>query len=95
MQGAVLIHVTIVDGREEEAQQQLEAMVVPMIKSLPGFQATYHLGPASGTRGVGVVIFDSEENAASAAAGVNSMPRPENNPVTIDSVEVLRVVASA
>ena len=95
MQGAVLINVTLVAGHRAEADEQLKKTVIPMIKSQPGFVATYHMATADGNHGVGLVVFDSEENAAAAAQGLNSMPRPDDAPVTIDSVQVLQVVASA
>jgi len=87
------VNVTIKDGRGPEADEQLHTVVIPMLKSLPGFVANYHMVTADGTKGLGVIIFDSEENAAAAAQGLAAMPRPEDNPVTIDRVDTYQVIA--
>ena len=89
---AVVVRVKVKDV--EQAQQVLESEVVPQVSAAPGFQAGYwtRSGDGSDTNGLSMVVFDSENNARAAADRVRGMV-PET--VTLDSVEVREVVASA
>jgi hypothetical protein len=68
----------------------LRSQVVPRIRELPGFQAGYWT--RSGSSGVSLVVFDSEDAAKAAAEQVRSVA-PQG--VTVDEVEVREVVAHA
>jgi len=89
---AVVVRVKVKDV--ERAQQVLESEVVPGVSGAPGFKAGYWTRSTDGgeTNGLSMVVFDSEENARAAADRVSGM-LPET--VTLDSVEVREVVASA
>jgi hypothetical protein len=85
---AVVIRVRI--NNREDAEQRLREEVVPRVSSAPGFQAGYWTG--DGDSGLSMVIFDSEENARAAA---DRAPQGIPESVTLESVEVREVVASA
>jgi len=89
---AVVVRVRVSDV--ERAQQMLESQVVPQVSSAPGFKAGYWTRVTDGaeTNGLSMVVFDSEDNARAAADRVQGMV-PET--VTLESVEVREVVASA
>ena len=72
------------------ALDELREQVVPRVSAQPGF-VTGHWTRAGNT-GVSMTIWESEENA-NAAAGIAREVAPEG--VTIDSVDVREVVASA
>ena len=80
---------TVKVGNVEEARPELLERVVPSVSQAPGFVAGYWLEPKDG-HGLSVVVFESEE-AANAAAGRIQPP----SGVTVESVEVREVVASA
>jgi hypothetical protein len=89
---AVVVRVTI--GDVEQAEPVLRDQVVPRVAQAPGFKAGYWTSSNEGgqTTGVSMVIFDSETDARAAAEQVRQGTPPT---VTIDSVEVREVVASA
>ena len=89
---AVVVRVAI--GDREQAEPALRNEVVPRVSQAPGFKAGYWTASDEGgqTNGISMVIFDSEENARAAADRVREGTPPS---VTIDSVEVREVVASA
>jgi heme-degrading monooxygenase HmoA len=89
---AVVVRVRVNDV--ERAQQALESEVVPQVSAAPGFKAGYWTRATDDgeTTGLSMVVFDSEEDARAAADRVRGMV-PET--VTLDSVEVREVVASA
>jgi hypothetical protein len=89
---AVVVQVKV--GEVEQAQQALESEVVPRVSQAPGFKAGYWTRADDGgeTTGLSMVVFDSEESARAAADRVReSMPET----VTLESVQVREVVASA
>ena len=88
MQG-VVVRVAIPDF--EASRKVLVDQVVPRVSQLPGFVAGYWL-KAGDHSGLSIVVFESEETART-AAGVVRENAPET--VTVESVEVLDVVASA
>jgi hypothetical protein len=86
---AVLVKVTINDP--DTAPKMLREEVVPRVSQAPGFVAGYWLTPQDGKAGA-LVAFESEEAARAMAEQVTSPPTGE---VTIDSVEVREIAASA
>jgi hypothetical protein len=88
---AVSVRVTINDA--ERARELLTSQVVPQVSNAPGFKTGHWTWPTEGpTNGLSLVIFDSEENARAAADRVSGMV---TDAVTLESVEVREVVASA
>ena len=86
---AIIVSVTINDA--ETATNNLRSNIVPQVSSAPGFVAGYwtRLG---GDQGRGVIVFESEEAASAVADQIQQIPGDE---VTLDSVDVGEVVASA
>ena len=89
---AVLVEVTINDL--EPAREYLEGTVVPGVKQAPGFVAGYWTRSDDGTNGRSLVVFESQE-AAQGAADRLQQEGSGVDTVTLDSVEVREVVASA
>jgi hypothetical protein len=77
-------------GSVDAALGALREQVVPRVSQIPGFVAGYWT--RQGDTGLSMVIFESEDQASGAAEQVPSM-LPEG--VTLESVEVREVVASA
>jgi hypothetical protein len=89
---AVVVRVKV--GDVERAEQMLQSEVVPRVSAAPGFKAGYWTRGSDGgeTDGLSMAVFDSEDNARADADRVRGMA-PET--VTVESVEVREVVASA
>jgi heme-degrading monooxygenase HmoA len=85
---AVVVNVTISD--EEGSMAALREQVVPRISQAPGFVAGYWTRKGNG--GLSMSIWESED-AANTASELAKSVAPEG--VTVDSVEVREVVASA
>lgn len=85
---AVVVNVTI--SGQEDAEAVLREQVVPRVSGAPGFVAGYWT--RKDNRGLSMSIWQSED-AANAASEMVRSAAPEG--VTIDSVEVREVVASA
>ena len=75
----------------------LNSQVVPGISSAPGFKTGYWTwSTGSGQlNGLSMIIFDSEEDARAAGERVKAIAASAPDDVTLDSVEVREVVASA
>jgi heme-degrading monooxygenase HmoA len=85
---AVVVNVTISD--EEGSVAALREQVVPRISQAPGFVAAYWTRKGDG--GLSMSVWESEDAVNTASEMVKSVA-PEG--VTVDSVEVREVVASA
>jgi hypothetical protein len=88
---AVVTRVAISD--REGAESFLRDEVVPGVSQAPGFVAGYWVN-IGGSRGTSVVVFESEEAANATAEQVRGHA-PTGGAVTIESVDVGEVVASA
>ena len=87
---AVVVTVKLPAGRSlEEGVKQLESQVLPMVRQNPGVLNGYWLAPPSGDQGLSIVLYDTEENARSAAGSIRTPPE-----VQLLSAEVREVVAS-
>jgi hypothetical protein len=87
---AVVVNVTRNDiAKSEEA---VRSDVAPRVSKMPGFIAGYWT--AAGESGLSMVVFESEDTAQAAAEMVRSGQIAPDT-VTVDSVEVREVVASA
>jgi heme-degrading monooxygenase HmoA len=85
---AVFSRVTINDD-PEAALKRLREEVVPRVSGLPGLVAGYWMRPEA-NQGRSLIVFESEEAARAAAENMRgNMP----DPVTLDSIDVLEVVA--
>jgi hypothetical protein len=93
---AVVVRVTI--HNEDRTREVLKSQVVPQVSGAPGFKTGYWTWSTGGGQldGLSMAIFESEENARAAGDRVSAIAAEagEDN-VTLDSVEVREVVASA
>jgi hypothetical protein len=87
---AVVVHVTV--NELTAAQENLTNEVVPRVSGAPGFVAGYWVAEES-NKGIGLIVYDSEGAARAVAEQVQ--PSGAGGAVTIDSVDVCEVVASA
>lgn len=88
---AVVVRVKI--GDPEVAQKGLVEQVVPRVSNAPGLVAAYWTRSEDGTNGNSMIVFESEQDARTAAKMVETAPTPDT--VTLESVEVREVVANA
>jgi hypothetical protein len=91
----VIVQVKIDSAREEQARGVLREVIVPSAKALPGFVSGTWLRALDGEGGRGVLLFESEEDARSAAERIRSEGPPPGAPVTMDAVEAYEVAAQA
>jgi hypothetical protein len=87
---ALAVAVSIDQDRLEEANQELQTRVVPMVKQSPGLVSGVWLAPSAG-KGHSLLLFDTEQNANAAAEMAKNAPRPDF--VKFDSIEVREVIA--
>ena len=92
---ALVTSVTIRNA--DHTREVLNSQVVPQVSGAPGFKAgywTWQTG-ASEMNGLAMMMFDSEENARAAGDRISAVAADASDDVTLDSVEVREVVASA
>ena len=87
---AVTVAVTVNDG--EAAISHLRETIVPRVSQAPGFVAGYWVRLGSGDGGRSVIVCESEDAARDIASHIQA---DENEAVTMESVDVGEVVASA
>jgi hypothetical protein len=85
---AVVGQASIESGREEESIEFLKANVLPMVKQSPGLIGGYWMAPQEG-KGLGVVFYETEEAARSAAEMATNGPRPDYVTVNFEVREVI------
>jgi hypothetical protein len=90
---AVVVRVNI--GDSETAEQGLREQVVPRVSQRPGFVAGYWTRSDDGTNGLSMLVFDSEDAARQAADFLQGPDAMRPDTVTLESVEVREVLASA
>ncbi len=86
---AVVVRVTVRD--REAAEKTLREETVARVKEAPGFVAGYWTR-GDGPEGLSMVLFESEDAARAAA---DRVPQMVPDAVSLESVEVREVVASA
>ena len=91
---AVIVEVDTSGSEREESLRRLREEIVPGISQAPGFQSGTWASDPDQSKGMSMVVFDTEENARAAASrfGVGASPQPG---VTIERSEVREVVATA
>jgi hypothetical protein len=92
---ALVVRVTIHNA--DRTREVLNNQVVPQVSGAPGFKAGYWTWTTGGGEldGLSMIIFDSEENARAGGDRVSAIAADARDDVTLDSVEVREVVASA
>jgi hypothetical protein len=87
---AVVVTVTIHDF--DRGREMLKERIVPAVSQAPGFIAGYWTR-SEDNQGMSLIAVESEEAARGIAEMINSAPPDEG--VTLESVDVREVVASA
>ena len=87
---AVVVRVSFNDV--EIARKTLSERVVPAASQSPGFVAGYWTWSDDQSNGLSMIVFESDDAARTLAERIRGMA-PEG--VTVDSIEVREVVASA
>ena len=92
---ALVTRVTIHNA--DHTREMLASQVVPGVSGAPGFKTGYWTWQTGGgeLNGLAMMIFDSEENARAAGDRISAVAADASDDVTLDSVEVREVVASA
>jgi hypothetical protein len=81
----------------DRTREVLTGQVVPQISGAPGFKTGYWTWNTDGGQlnGLAMMMFDSEEHARAAGDRIRAVADNSSDDVTLDSVEVREVVASA
>jgi len=87
---AVVVRVKLNDPNS--AREMVTSTVVPRVSSSPGFVSGHWTWDSAQSNGLSMVIFDSEANAQATADRVAEMI---TDAISLESVEVREVVASA
>ena len=92
---ALVVRVTIHDA--DRTREVLNGQVVPQLSAAPGFKTGYWTWSTGGgeLNGLSMIIYDSEDNARSAGDRLREIGAAAPDSVTVESVEVREVVASA
>jgi hypothetical protein len=88
---AVVVQVDIMDF--DRARQFLLERIVPGVSQAPGFVAGYWTR-SEDNRGLGLIAVESED-AARALVDMIQSRQPDDDTVTLESIDVREVVASA
>jgi hypothetical protein len=91
---AIVVRVTFKPGLVDASTEILHNQVVPSAKATPGFIAGYWLHDEGREHGTSVELFDTRANAQ-ASLDQRNIEMPDEAPLTIDSVEVMEIAASA
>ena len=73
MSHAVVLQVKLQETSPEEGMKMLNELVIPTAKALSGFQKGTWMRSVDNT-GVGIVVFDTAEDATAAQASLNPPP---------------------
>jgi len=92
---AIMVTLDMDAGRADEAVAMLSEMVVPMVKSLPGFRGGYWMRSDDHTRGVALELYESRAAAETALRDRPAPPPGANLPWTLASAEIVELAASA
>lgn len=87
---AVVVRVKVNDG--PTATQGLREQVVPRASGAPGFVSGSWVRLEGGDEGTSMVLFESEDAAREFA---DQLPTPPGDAVSVQSVQIGEVVASA
>ena len=79
---AFFAQVEFADDDRDASRKNLTEGLIPMAKSQPGFQSG--VWARSERRGIGTIVFDTEENATAAKAAIEA-GRPADSPKIVDS----------
>ncbi len=90
---ALSTQVTFEGRSREETERMLNEQVIPAVSKLPGFQSGVWLRSKDGSTGMGIVVFDTEENLKSMRDWMSASRPAEAPPIT--SSEIFEVTGQA
>jgi hypothetical protein len=91
----IVVQMSTDPSRTDVVSRHLREDIVSWARQQPGFvSGQWLLGPGQ-TRGLGVVVFASEDAATAAAQGPRSFPRDEGRAWNVEDVTVYQQVTSA
>jgi hypothetical protein len=90
---AVVVTANVATGQLDAARKMLREEVVPRVSKSPGFVKGYWTISVDGTQGISMTVFDTKENAESAADRVRNTPTTPG--VILNTIEIREVVADA
>ena len=91
----MVVRMSIDPEQADEAARHLREDVVGWARQQPGFVNGQWLRSPDGSEGMGVVVFASGADAASAARGPRSYPRDASRARNVESVTVYEQLTSA
>lgn len=91
----IVVQMATDPSRSDEVARHLREDVSVWAKRQPGFVSGQWLRSPDGRAGLGVVVFDSEEAATSAAQGPRSYSRDDDRAWNIVEVAVYQQLATA
>lgn len=77
---AIITHVEFSNDDLDVSRRLLSEGLIPTAKSLPGFQSG--VWTRTGRKGIGTIIFDTEDNAVAAQATLDANRPPEAPKIT-------------
>ena len=89
MAHAIVSTVNLEGRSPEEAEKLLKEQIIPIVKGLPGFDRGVWLRTVDGSKGMGIIVFDSEDNATSARQGMDAMRPAEAPEITSSEIYVV------
>jgi hypothetical protein len=93
MAHALVTNVNLEGRTPAEAEQVLNDQVIPAVKQLPGFQRGVWVRSEDGSTGMGIVVFDSEEQAVAANKGMEAMRPADAPPISSAAIYVVTGLA--
>ena len=91
----MVVQMSIDPSRTDVVTRHLREDIVNWARQQPGFVSGQWLLGSGQTRGLGVVVFASEDAATAAAQGPRSFPRDEGRAWNVEDVTVYQQVTSA
>ena len=79
---AFIAQVAFTDDDLDTSRRMLTEGIIPLAQSLPGFQSG--VWARSGRKGIGTIVFDTEDNAKAGEAKIVES-RPAESPAITDS----------
>lgn len=91
----LVVRLSLDPARGADVVRHFENDVVPWAKHQPGFVSGQWLRSVDGSRGMGVVVFESAQTAHAAAAGPRNSRRDDTRAWNIEDVDILDQVTIA
>jgi hypothetical protein len=93
MAHALVSQVSLEGRSPEDAVRLLNDQVIPIVKGLTGFERGIWARTADGSKGMGIVVFDSEDNARAARDGMDTMRPADAPPITSSEIWIVTGLA--